>query len=140
MVKAQDFEVLLARLTDARALIAAGKLQRWDVVKWAVTVNLGLATAALALKGSELLFLVFALAVAVIGLGLMMHYNARMTKTREHAGVLERELGDPRASEADKTASYDCQELVAFILILVFSVIPTGLVFFARAFTCSVAA
>jgi hypothetical protein len=36
-------------LEDTRKLIAAGKVQRWDVVKWAVSVNIGLATVASAL-------------------------------------------------------------------------------------------
>jgi len=38
---------------DDRRLIAAGKTYRWDVVKWAVTVNMGLAGASVALKQNE---------------------------------------------------------------------------------------
>jgi hypothetical protein len=137
MVKAQDRDIWLACLTETRALIAAGKLQRWDVVKWAVTVNLALATAAIALKGSELLFFLFSLFVAVVGLGLVIHYNSRMTKSREFAGKLEGELGSLKDPEPPKTATYDCQELVAFKLILIFSIIPAALIF-ARAHICLV--
>ena len=39
-----DVAALLSSLDDYRAVIAAGKVQRWDVVKWAVTLNLAFAT------------------------------------------------------------------------------------------------
>jgi hypothetical protein len=35
-----EFEFASAVLDDCRKLIAAGKAQRWDVVKWTVTVNI----------------------------------------------------------------------------------------------------
>ena len=40
---ANDFSVVSSALDDYRRLIAAGKIQRWDVVKWGVTVDLALA-------------------------------------------------------------------------------------------------
>ncbi len=40
------FQVIAAALDDCRRLIAAGKVQRWDVVKWGVTVNTALGAAA----------------------------------------------------------------------------------------------
>jgi hypothetical protein len=48
----KEFQVLCATLEDQRRLIAAGKAQRWDVVKWGVSINLGLATVA-AVAGSK---------------------------------------------------------------------------------------
>jgi protein-S-isoprenylcysteine O-methyltransferase Ste14 len=42
----EELKVVYSALDDQRRLIAAGKVQRWDVVKWAVTVNVALATAA----------------------------------------------------------------------------------------------
>ena len=42
-----EFHVACAILDDDRKLIAAGKSQRWDVIKWAVTVNVALATASI---------------------------------------------------------------------------------------------
>jgi hypothetical protein len=59
-----------------------------------------------------------------------------MTKAREAAAKLERELAGAKESEPSKTAAYDCQELFAFILILILSVIPSGFLF-ARAYVCS---
>jgi hypothetical protein len=38
-----QYKVLEAWHSDSRALIAAGKVQRWEVVKWAVTANVALA-------------------------------------------------------------------------------------------------
>jgi hypothetical protein len=48
----KEFQVLCATLEDQRRLIAAGKAQRWDVIKWGVSINLGLATVA-AVAGSK---------------------------------------------------------------------------------------
>ena len=43
-LRGRDVAALLSSLDDYRAVIAAGKVQRWDVVKWAVTLNLAFAT------------------------------------------------------------------------------------------------
>ena len=48
-----EFHVACAILEDHRKLIAAGKSQRWDVIKWAVTINVALTTASIALQGHE---------------------------------------------------------------------------------------
>ena len=45
-----EFKVASAVLDDGRKIIAAGKAQRWDVIKWAVTINIALATASIALS------------------------------------------------------------------------------------------
>jgi hypothetical protein len=36
----QDFQIASLLLQDQQRLIAAGKVQRWDVVKWTIAVNL----------------------------------------------------------------------------------------------------
>ena len=81
-----------------------GKLLRWDVVKWAVTVNIALAAAAAAFKqtsaGSQLVCL--AEIVAGVGWLLMLYYNWRLTKTRE---------------DAEKTAKYLTSQGVDFAVI-----------------------
>jgi hypothetical protein len=46
----REFHVACAILDDIRKLIAAGKSQRWDVIKWVVALNAALATASVALK------------------------------------------------------------------------------------------
>jgi hypothetical protein len=46
----QELQYCFAILDDYRKLVAAGKVQRWDVLKWAVTVNFALATASIALR------------------------------------------------------------------------------------------
>jgi hypothetical protein len=40
-----DIRFALGVIDDHRRLIAAGKTHRWDMVKWAVTVNMALAGA-----------------------------------------------------------------------------------------------
>jgi hypothetical protein len=46
-----ELKVIFSAHDDWRRVIAAGKVQRWDVVKWGVTVNTALA--ALAANGDN---------------------------------------------------------------------------------------
>jgi hypothetical protein len=41
-------------IEDHRRLIAAGKVYRWDVIKWAVTINVALAGASVTLRNERL--------------------------------------------------------------------------------------
>src|SRR5215470_19979949 len=93
----EELKVIYSALDDQRRLIAAGKVQRWDVVKWGVTVNvaLGVAAAAIPFKGAFDLcgldvpfsFTPFLLAMAVflVSLVLMLYYNRRLTGARKTA-------------------------------------------------------
>jgi hypothetical protein len=134
-----EFHVACAILEDHRKLIAAGKSQRWDVIKWAVTINVALTTASIALQGHEnaakrLFWL--ALMVAVIACGLVLHYNNRMKNTRNDSVTPEAYLANNgvdflaitgRRSE-QVSWLYDWQELAIFTAILVLSVVPTWVV------------
>ena len=42
----KELQVIFSALDDCRRLIAASKVQRWDAVKWGVTVNVALAAVA----------------------------------------------------------------------------------------------
>jgi hypothetical protein len=123
----RQFQAASAVLDDQRRMIAAGKLQRWDVVKWAVTVNVALAAAAISFEnsatGKQLVWL--AVAVAVIGWILMLYYNLRLKRTRadalktkENLGVNFEDTGSPPKS---KDFFYDWQELLIFTIILAVS-------------------
>jgi hypothetical protein len=83
----KEFQVVVSALDDCRRLITAGKVQRWDVFKWGVTVNIGFAAAAAALRHNMLLF-GLAVAVAIASLLLIGHYNKRVTGARETATTL----------------------------------------------------
>jgi hypothetical protein len=63
---ANDFSVVSSALDDYRRLIAAGKIQRWDVVKWGVTVDLALAAVSASLTPQTFVrsFALFVLAAA----------------------------------------------------------------------------
>jgi hypothetical protein len=135
-----EFHAACAFLEDNRRMIAAGKLQRWDVVKWTVTVNIALATAAVALqdtRGAGMQLLALAVIVAGIGLGLMLYYNLRLTRTRidslKPEGYLAEQHGVNFATFSKKPTRpidwlYDREELAVFALILTMSVVPICLV------------
>ena len=91
----REFQVIVSALDDCRRLIAAGKVQRWDVVKWGVAVNVALATAtatataaALAHKPLGRPLFLLALAVAIASSLLVGHYNKRITGARRTATIL----------------------------------------------------
>lgn len=136
-----DFQCASAMLDDQRKLIAAGKLQRWDVVKWAVTVNIALAAASIGFQDSAsagMQLFVLAAIVAVIGLGMMLYYNLRLTRTRNGSVITEKYLTNNGiefsiiSGHAPKCVDwlYDWQELIAFTLILGMSIVPTCVVWF----------
>jgi hypothetical protein len=79
----KELQVIFSAHDDWRRVIAAGKVQRWDVVKWGVTVNAALAalaaTVTIPLRGAVGLF-VIAVVVALMSWRLMSHYNLRIAR------------------------------------------------------------
>jgi hypothetical protein len=143
----EERKVIYSALDDCRRLIAAGKVQRWDVVKWGVTVNVALATAAALIKSnvafSSILFAI-AVLVAIVSWQLVSHYNIRVTRARNDAKYLVERLRDKgidydsiigknTASEYSKGFDYDKEELQRFKLILFSSPILPFLVTLFRA-------
>jgi hypothetical protein len=88
----RNFQIIVSAMDDCRRFIAAGKVQRWDVVKWGVTVNTGLAAATV--FGGNIAPFLFAIAVAVVSLLLVWHYNKRVTGARQTAITLTKCLKD----------------------------------------------
>jgi hypothetical protein len=82
-----EIRFALGVLDDHRRLIAAGKTHRWDIVKWAVAVNMGLAGASVTLKyqggNATRLFFFLALGVVVLSGWLMAEITRRMTNARD---------------------------------------------------------
>jgi hypothetical protein len=133
----EEFEIARLFVLENHSLIAAGRLQRWDVAKWGVTVNLALATASSSLRDSRGLFCFFCLLVAVLGAGLIHYYNGRIGWAREGAQrsltYLKANAVDLKAitgSDQDVTVAvtYDFQALIVFGGILGFSIVPAFLV------------
>src|SRR6516164_5726098 len=132
----EELKVIYSALDDCRRLIAAGKVQRWDVVKWGVAVNLGLATAAAAIpfEGAFDLFpFVLAVLVALVSWLLVLHYNRRTTGARNTATHLVCQMkkkgidydgivGTNTASDYSTGFEYDKPELNLFTVILFGSV------------------
>jgi hypothetical protein len=83
----EEFKFANSYLDDIRKLIAAGKAQRWDVTKWIVGLNAGLATASVAINQKAAAFGILGIAIllAVIGIALVIVYSARMTSARNDA-------------------------------------------------------
>ena len=81
-----EIRFALGVIDDHRRLIAAGKTQRWDIVKWAVTVNVALAAASAALRqqhvSAEKLFFLLAIVVFALAICLIWEVTRRMTATR----------------------------------------------------------
>src|SRR5262245_14089433 len=85
MSEDKEFQFARDALDDHQSLIAAGKTQRWDVVKWAFTLNVALAAASVALKDKNAAFWFFWLSCALaFGAVLLVgYYHARLTRARQ---------------------------------------------------------
>lgn len=135
----QDDEIRFALgvIDDHRRLIAAGKTHRWDVIKWAVTVNIALAGALATLSrwNTDNLwpFCLLAIGVAILSILLMWEITRRMTAARnaslvpekfliEHGVDVVRITGDKPPGKYE--LSYDQQELRIYVLILLGSALP----------------
>jgi hypothetical protein len=81
----KEFQLALAVLENCRRYIAAHKTQRWDAVKWGVSVNLALAVAATipALAEIQTYLLVLSCGVAAASWLLVLHYNRRVAGIRK---------------------------------------------------------
>jgi len=145
---AQDEEIRFALgvIDDHRRLIAAGKTHRWDIVKWAVTVNVALAAASIALKqqhaNAEGLFFLLAFCVVVLSLLLMWEITRRITATRNAGLAPEKYLIEhgidvfaiTKEEPPEKyRLNYDKEELRIYALILVASAAPAFLLWLFRA-------
>ena len=133
----REFQVITSAMDDCRRQIAAGKVQRWDVVKWGVAVNTALATVAVLRQRSIAPFL-FALAVAVASGLLVWHYNKRMTGARRgsdqvtayfhEAGIDLSKIIPVEEARGDRTPGmYDAEELYIFGYIIGGSILPAFL-------------
>ena len=127
-----------ASLENERRLIAAGKLQRWDVVKWVLTANSALLAAAVALRDTpwpfHALFFFLTIVIAGVGHNLVAHYNTRMTGAREAGWFIETHMTarfgfDVRSVTHQPTAKpasdYDYKELYWFRWVITLSPTPT---------------
>jgi hypothetical protein len=89
------FKLLVSALEDARRLIAAGKVQRWDVMKWSVGLNFivaGVVRAGHTEVGNDLVGLV--IFVAATSCWLLYYYNRRVEGARKTADRVEHALDE----------------------------------------------
>ncbi len=133
----QEFQIASLLLQDQQRLIAVGKVQRWDVVKWTTAVNLALATASVGIgtSGAGIIIVVFTVLVALGAWALVYHYNRRITGARGDAAKVTAYFRDagidlskiiPVVQErVDRTPEmYDAEELYIFGSIIAFSILP----------------
>jgi hypothetical protein len=143
----KEFQVASAALENCRRYIAAHKTQRWDAVKWGVSVNLALAVAAAipALAEIQLYLLVLSCGVTAASWLLVLHYNKRVAGIRKQvvtiiARMKERGVdydsivGQNTKDAYSRGEDYDIQELILFMGILAASIIPVllSLIFFVK--------
>jgi len=137
MGKEDEIRFALGVLDDHRRLIAAGKTHRWDIVKWAVTVNIALAGASVALKQQDMnakgLFCLLAFVVVILSVSLMWEITRRMTATRndslEPATYLIKQKVDVVSVTGKQLPReykwyYDIEELAIYVAILLVSAFP----------------
>jgi hypothetical protein len=140
----RDFAIASLLFQDQQRLIAAGKVQRWDVVKWTIAVNLALATASVGIgtAGAGIIIVVFTVLVALGGWVLVRHYNRRVTGARRDADKIVAYFRDdgidlskiiPVAQDrADRPPEmYDAEELYMFGSIIALSILPALLAWLA---------
>ena len=140
IIDPQRFSIVQAQLEDGGRLIAALKVQRWEVLKWAVALNLGLITAWVALRAPpSLVFTGLASGVALGAFVLIPHYNKRATGARrdiEHTFSLIEpvikyaELGREETRKRYEKVSFfhDDAELLVFTLVLLGTVAAAYLI------------
>ena len=80
----REFDLARYFLEDNQKLIAAGKIQRWDIVKWGVTVNLALAAAAISLRRAGDLFFYFSAFVAWLAWAMAVYHDSKITRARKN--------------------------------------------------------
>src|SRR6516162_5941053 len=135
-----EIRFALGVLDDHRRLIAAGKTHRWDIVKWAVTVNIALAGASVTLmqqgRNAKALFCWLALGVFVLSVCLMWEITRRMTAARNDSLAPEKYLSEHgidvvrvtgKAPSQTYEMNYDKQEAGMYVLILLASAAPAFL-------------
>ena len=133
----QDFAIASLLLQDQQRLIAAGKVQRWDVVKWTIAVNLALGTASASIgkPGAGVIIVFFTVLVAAAGAYLVSHYNWRITGAKDgsdkvttyfrEAGIDLSKIIPVDQARADRASAwYDAEELSIFGSIIVLSILP----------------
>jgi hypothetical protein len=135
-----EIRFALGVLDDHRRLIAAGKTHRWDIVKWAVTINVALAGASVTLKHqgghAPELFWWLALGVVILSVCLMWEISRRMTVTRNDSRAPQNFLTEHginvvrvtvKQPSTEDEMNYDKQESRIYSLILLASAAPAFL-------------
>jgi hypothetical protein len=142
--RGHELATVNASLENERRLIAAGKVQRWETVKWVVTVNGALAGFALALlsltHAPSLCLAVGGLAafVSYVGCDLLRRYNdQRLLGARRAAWLLEEHLeaefgidvrGISQLPRAEPSQDQDGEEVRSFRRVIIWSAMPALLV------------
>src|SRR5713101_2631611 len=84
----KDFQIACSALDDWRRVIAAGKIQRWEVLKWGVALNLALTTLSISIKVSGWWLIVVTALIAFASRFLIFHYNDRVVGARQSATAI----------------------------------------------------
>jgi len=126
-----EFSTAKFFLEDNARLIAAGKIQRWEVVKWAVAFNLALGAAASALDHWSSGFLVVLATLISVTAGLLLaFFNRKLTRCRHTMSDVFTYLKEQdvdlnaivkRPMPGQKGPWYDDQELGLYAAVILLS-------------------
>lgn len=130
IIHPQRLQVIHSALEDCRRLIAALKIQRWEVLKWVFALEVALATVSKTKPLEEHIRAIIAVEwlVAFAGFGLIFYYCIRARNARMDAMYREDQLWSverPYRNDVcihPQSVWYDWQELLAFGLVLFGSV------------------
>jgi hypothetical protein len=120
----KEFQIACLYLQDCQRLIAAGKSQRWDVVKWVFTVNTALGVASAVAQKAQGYVFGLSLLIAVLGWILIRHYDHRVKGARQasdrpvqylkNQGIDIDSITGGTATYGDTARLYDLPELAGF--------------------------
>jgi hypothetical protein len=125
----RDFTIAIGAMDDCRRSVAAGKLQRWEVLKWGTSLNTAIIAATALPNVSFWIFFYLSIMVSIISIVLVFYYNSKMTRVRGTMLALVQWLEDNKIDYEKITKikwrtaykegeDYDAAELYAFSGIL----------------------
>jgi len=133
-VSKEETDTVLRLFDDRRNLLAAGKIQRWELVKWAVTANVALGAASGSIREMQGMFLAYAVLIAVMALILLWHYNQRMTLVRKSLAnvntfirnnIIDLNVIGLSKFDEPKPETHDDREMYLFGGAIILSIFPT---------------
>jgi hypothetical protein len=132
----EDADLIVSTIKHAETNISAHRSQRWDVVKWALTANLGLATLSATLHWSLAITMSVSSIVAFVGLVFVSLYSLQIYKTNRDLRQMEEYFSREFALIFKKTSrfrvrltTFEWLESTLMFLVVILSLAPVLVAF-----------